>query len=152
MLIVGWVGWGPSLHPTRLTPDEQYTHISLWCLLSAPLLIGCDLQRLDEFTLNLLTNDEVIALDQDRLGSQAKQVILDGDIQVWVKDMADGSKAFGVFNLGDKTANYILEPEKAGLKAGGELRDLWRQKTLGTAGNSIAVAVPSHGVMLYKLK
>lgn len=152
MLIVGWVGWGPSLHPTRLTPDEQYTHISLWCLLSAPLLIGCDLQRLDEFTLNLLTNDEVIALNQDPLGSQAKQVISDGDIQVWVKDMADGSKAFGVFNLGEKTANYILKPEKAGLKAGGELRDLWRQKTLGTAGNSIAVAVPSHGVMLYKLK
>jgi hypothetical protein len=61
MLVVGWVGWGPSLHPTQLTPDEQYTHISLWSLLSAPLLIGCDLERLDGFTLNLLTNDEVIA-------------------------------------------------------------------------------------------
>ncbi|MDO9254941.1 MAG: putative Ig domain-containing protein [Bacteroidales bacterium] len=152
MLIVGWVGWGPSLHPTRLTPDEQYTHISLWCLLSAPLLIGCDLQRLDEFTLNLLTNDEVIALNQDPLGSQAKQTLVDGDIQVWVKEMADGSKAFGVFNLGGKTANFILEPEKAGLKPGGELRDLWRQKSMGKAGNLISVAIPSHGVMLYKLK
>jgi alpha-galactosidase len=57
MLVVGQVGWGPKLHPTKLTPDEQYTHISLWCLLSAPLLIGCDLERLDDFTLSLLTND-----------------------------------------------------------------------------------------------
>ena len=149
MLVVGWVGWGPSLHPTRLTPDEQYTHISLWCLLSAPLLIGCDLQRLDEFTLNLLTNDEVIAIDQDPLGSQAKRVLTDGDIQIWVKELADGSKAIGVFNLSEKTMKYDLNFEKAGLKAGGELRDLWRQKNLGKPAN---ISIPSHGVMLLKLK
>jgi alpha-galactosidase len=152
MLIVGWVGWGPSLHPTRLTPDEQYTHISLWCLLSAPLLIGCDLQRLDEFTLNLLTNDEVIALDQDPLGSQAKKVLVDGDIQVWVKELADGSKAIGVFNLSEKTMKYNLDFEKAGIKPGGELRDLWRQKNLGKAAKKIDLAIPSHGVLLLKLK
>ncbi len=70
MLIVGQVGWG-NLHPTRLTPDEQYTHISLWCLLSAPLLIGCDMEKFDDFTLNLLSNDEVLALDQDALGKEA---------------------------------------------------------------------------------
>ena len=51
MLVVGLVGWGPQLHPTRLTPDEQYTHMSLWSLLSAPLLIGCDMSRMDDFTL-----------------------------------------------------------------------------------------------------
>ena len=68
MLVVGWVGWGPALHPTHLTPNEQYTHISLWSLLSSPLLIGCDLTRLDEFTLNLLTNDEVLEVNQDPLG------------------------------------------------------------------------------------
>ncbi|PKP15733.1 MAG: alpha-galactosidase, partial [Bacteroidetes bacterium HGW-Bacteroidetes-22] len=152
MLIVGWVGWGPSLHPTRLSPDEQYTHISLWSLLSSPLLIGCDLERLDAFTLNLLTNDEVIAVNQDLLGVQARQVTVDGDIQVWVKPLADGGQAFGVFNLGDKTANYVVDAEKAGLKPGGELRDLWRQKSLGTAGNDIRMAIPSHGVMLYKVK
>ena len=73
MLVVGHVGWGPQLHATKLTPDEQYTHISMWCLLSAPLLIGCDMERLDPFTLNLLTNDEVLALDQDALGKQAKR-------------------------------------------------------------------------------
>ncbi len=68
MLVVGWVGWGPALHPTHLTPNEQYTHISLWSLLSSPLLIGCDLTKLDEFTLNLLTNDEVLEVNQDPLG------------------------------------------------------------------------------------
>lgn len=152
MLIVGWVGWGPNLHPTRLTPDEQYTHISLWCLLSAPLLIGCDLQRLDEFTLNLLTNDEVIAIDQDPLGNQAKRVLVEGDIQVWVKKLADGSNAIGVFNLSEKTISYDLDFKKTGLKSGGELRDLWRQKDLGTFTKDINVAIPSHGVILLKLK
>lgn len=152
MLIVGWVGWGPNLHPTRLTPDEQYTHISLWSLLSAPLLIGCDLERLDPFTLNLLTNDEVISVNQDMLGIQAKQAVVDGDIQVWVKPLADGGQAFGVFNLGDKTANYVVDTEKAGLKTSGELRDLWRQKSLGTVAGEISVSIPSHGVMLYKVK
>lgn len=152
MLIVGWVGWGPSLHPTRLTPDEQYTHISLWSLLAAPLLIGCDLERLDEFTLNLLTNDEVIAVNQDPLGIQAKQVLVDGDIQVWVKPLEDGGQAFGVFNLGDKTADYTLDLHKAGMEQGRELRDLWRQKSLGTPGTSITLAIPSHGVMMMKMK
>ncbi len=95
MLVVGWVGWGPSLHPTRLSPDEQYTHISLWSLLAAPLLIGCDLERLDPFTLNLLTNDEVLAVDQDPLGKQAVPVVKSGDIQVWARDLEGGSKAVG---------------------------------------------------------
>ena len=152
MLIVGWVGWGPNLHPTRLTPDEQYTHISLWCLLSAPLLIGCDLERLDEFTLSLLTNDDVIAIDQDPLGSQAKRIKVDGDIQVWIKELADGGKAFGVFNLGSKTQNYKLDFVMSGCKTGGELRDLWRQTSLGKAGSVADLVIPSHGVMLLKLK
>ena len=70
MLVVGMVGWG-DLHPTGLTPNEQYTHISLWCLLAAPLLIGCDMAQLDDFTLGLLTNDEVLEVNQDPLGKQA---------------------------------------------------------------------------------
>jgi len=151
MLIVGWVGWGPNLHPTRLTPDEQYTHISLWCLLSAPLLIGCDLERLDEFTLNLLTNDQVIAINQDPLGKQATPVIKEGDIQVWVKELSDGSKAVGIFNLGANTVSHSLIMEKAGLKTGLPVRDLWRQKSLGNSGNMMDFKIPSHGVLLLKI-
>jgi hypothetical protein len=150
MLIVGWVGWGPGLHPTRLTADEQYTHISLWALLSAPLLIGCDLERLDDFTLNLLTNDEVLAINQDMLGKQARQVVVDGDIQVWVKELSGGGKAAGIFNLGKSTVKYTLDLQKAGLSPGQELRDLWRQKFLGEPGKTMELTVPSHGVILIR--
>ncbi len=152
MLVVGWVGWGPSLHPSKLTPDEQYTHISLWSLLSAPLLIGCDLTRLDAFTLNLLTNDEVLAIDQDPLGYQAEQVIKDKDIRVWVKNLADGTKAIGIFNLGDKTAKYSLNLKAVGINGNVTLRDLWRQKDLAKIKDKFEAVVPSHGVILIKTK
>lgn len=98
MLVVGYVGWGPQLHRTNLTPDEQYSHMSLWCLLSAPLLIGCNLDQLDTFTLNLLSNDEVLALDQDALGNQAVRVWTYGPVDIFLKELEDGSRAIGFFN------------------------------------------------------
>ncbi|MBI1753754.1 MAG: alpha-galactosidase [Acidobacteria bacterium] len=150
MLVVGWVGWGPSLHPSRLTPDEQYTHLSLWSLLAAPLLIGCDLTRLDAFTLNLLTNDEVLAVDQDRLGRQATPVIQEGSIQVWARELSDGGLAFGVFNLGETAATYRVDLAKLGLQGSPQLRDLWRQKDLGPSAGAHPVRVAPHGVVLLK--
>lgn len=150
MLVVGWVGWGPNLHPTRLTPDEQYTHISLWCLLSAPLLIGCDLERLDPFTLNLLCNDEVLALDQDVLGLPAAPRLKNNEIQVWVKELADGHRALGIFNLGEETTTYTLDFAAAGLPATLHLRDLWRQQDLGLARKHHTMKIPGHGVLLLK--
>src|SRR3954468_22223384 len=83
-----------------LTPAEQYAHISLWCLLSAPLLIGCDMERLDPFTLGLLTNDEVLALDQDALGKPAGRVATVDEVDVYMKELEDGSRALGFFNRG----------------------------------------------------
>jgi alpha-galactosidase len=151
MLVVGWVGWGPSLHPSHLTPDEQYTHISLWSLLSAPLLIGCDLTRLDDFTLNLLTNDEVLALDQDPLGKAAVPRIKTGDIQVWVKELYDGSRAVGIFNLGAETAGCKLSFKEIGTAGKCLVRDLWRQKDLGAASETFETKVPAHGVVLLRL-
>ncbi|HTY59136.1 MAG TPA: putative Ig domain-containing protein [Bacteroidota bacterium] len=150
MLVVGWVGWGPSLHPSGLTPDEQYTHISLWCMLSAPLLIGCDLNRLDDFTLNLLANDEVLAVDQDPLGKQAVPAVTAGDIQVWTKPLADGGKAIGVFNTGKNTAPFTLELSRLGVQGSLPLRDLWRQKEVRSSGGTVDLRVPSHGVVLLK--
>ncbi len=150
MLVVGWVGWGPNLHPSKLTPDEQYTHISLWCLLASPLLIGCDLERLDDFTLNLLTNDEVLAINQDPLGNQATPVVKEDDIQVWLKNLEDGTQAIGLFNLGDSTTTYSLNLEKAGVRETVNLRDLWRQKDLGTFAGTFQAGIPAHGVVLVK--
>ena len=150
MLIVGWVGWGPSLHPTGLTPDEQYTHISLWSLLSAPMLLGCDLEKLDDFTLNLLTNDEVIALDQDPLGKQAVPVIKKDSIQVWEKHLSDGNIALGIFNLDSKSKKFDLNLNELGIKKEVLLRDLWKQKDIGKYRNNFSTIVASHGVVLLK--
>lgn len=156
MLIVGKIGWGKNLHQTSLTSDEQYTHISLWSLLASPLLIGCDINQLDAFTLNLLTNAEVIDVNQDPLGKQAQRVIVDGDIQVWVKELEDGSKAIGIFNLGEKEKRYDLIYSSLGFTAVKKVRDIWRQKDLSkdlsNIGTSLQVYLPKHGVGLYKLK
>jgi alpha-galactosidase len=151
MLIVGHVGWGPRLHPTRLTPNEQYTHISLWCLLAAPLLIGCDMTQMDEFTLGLLTNDEVLEVDQDPLGRQAARVVQDSTSEVWVKDLEDGSKAVGLFNRGDAPAKIVVKWSDLGTTGKMKVRDLWRQKDLGKFKEQFEATVPRHGVVLVKV-
>jgi len=151
MLVVGDVGWGPALHPTRLSPNEQYTHISLWCLLSAPLLIGCDMTAMDDFTLGLLTNDEVLDVDQDPLGRQAARVAQEGPLQVWAKDMQDGSKAVGLFNTGELTAPVTVKWSDLGVSGRQTVRDLWRQKDLGDFEGEFSTAVASHGVVLVKI-
>jgi hypothetical protein len=151
MLVVGWVGWGPALHYTRLTPSEQYTHISLWSLLSAPLLIGCDLSQLDAFTLNLLTNDEVIAVNQDPLGKQATRVKSNESYEIWVKDLEDGSKAVGLFNLTEKPLNVPVDLKDLKLNGRWNMRDLWRQTDLGAVEQHFDMNVLPHGVRLINL-
>ncbi len=151
MLVVGKVGWGPQLHATRLSPNEQYTHISLWCLLASPLLIGCDMTQLDGFTLNLLTNDEVLEVSQDPLARQARRVFKEGDLEVWAKDMEDGSKAVGLFNRGTWKSEINARWSDLGIEGKHKVRDLWRQKDLGTFDNEFKATVPRHGVVLVKI-
>jgi alpha-galactosidase len=147
MLVVGNVGWG-SPRPTRLTPDEQYTHISLWCLWSAPLLLGCPLDQLDDFTLNLLTNDEVLAVNQDPLGEQAKRIPAAGQGKVLVKNLEDGSKAVGLFNIGNEPNTVKVKWEQLGITGKHLVRDLWRQKNIGTYKEGFQAIVRPHGVIL----
>ena len=151
MLVVGKVGWGDNQRNSRLTPDEQYTHISLWSLLSSPLLIGCDMGKLDEFTLSLLTNDEVLAIDQDALGKEAHQAIKKENYQVWIKDLEDGGKAVGIFNLSDIYQTITLNRNENGLKGYTKVRDVWQQKYLITSGTDFTVQVAPHGVVLIKM-
>jgi hypothetical protein len=151
MMIVGWVGWGDHLHQTRLTPSEQYTHVSLWALLSAPLLIGCDLSRIDDFTYNLLANDEVIAIDQDPLGKAAIQVVKNNDYQIWVKELNDGGRAIGIFNLSDSDKTIKVNWADLGLKDYKQVRDVWRQKEVGKFGKSFETTVFNHGVAMLKV-
>jgi alpha-galactosidase len=151
MLVVGRVGWGPKLHDTKLTPAEQYTHISLWCLLSAPLLIGCDLEHIDAFTLNLLTNDDVLALDQDTLGVSARRIATIGAIDVYKKPLDDGSTALGFFNRGDTPHTITAKFDRFGLGGLRLFRDLWRQRDVGVFRDEVAITVKPHDVMLYKV-
>lgn len=151
MLVVGNVGWGPRLHATRLTPNEQYTHISLWCLLSAPLLIGCPIDQADAFTLSLLTNDEVLAINQDELGRQATQLVVDGRRQVWTKELSDGSHAVGLFNLAQTAQDVSVTWQQLGLNGPQRVRDLWRQQGLGVQPEKFTASVPRHGVVLIRV-
>jgi len=153
MLVVGHVGWG-NPHPSKLKPDEQYLHISLWSLFAAPLLIGCDMEKLDDFTLNLLTNDEVIEINQDPLGKQATCLQTIGELRIYVKELEDGSCAVGFCNLGSDIVDISYKDfEKIGLNGKFNVRDVWRQKdisTIETKTNQLALKVPVHGVLLYK--
>jgi alpha-galactosidase len=154
MLVIGKVGWGPNLHPTKLTPDEQYSHISLWCLLSAPLLLGCDLADLDEFTLSLLTNDEVLEVNQDPRGEQARRVAQRDNHEIWAKTMEDGSTVVGLFNrdfLFAEPSVIKVTWEELGFQGKFRVRDVWRQKDLGIFENGFESKVPVHGVVLARI-
>ncbi|HEV8286472.1 MAG TPA: glycoside hydrolase family 27 protein [Chitinophagaceae bacterium] len=153
MMIVGWVGWGKGPNPTQLMPDEQYTHVSAWCLQSVPLLLGNDLTKLDDFTLSLLTNDEVLAVNQDPLGKQATVVTKIDSCGVLAKDLEDGSKAAGLFNITDGiTRKLTVTWSDLGIKGKWIVRDLWRQKDLGTFENEFSADVPPHGVIMISLR
>jgi hypothetical protein len=151
MLVVGWVGWGPQLHPSQLTPNEQYLHVSLWSLLSAPLLIGCDLSRLDDFTTNLLTNDEVIAINQDPLGKQGVMVVGDEKSKIYSKQLKDGSLAVGLFNLEEKDTEISMDWNQLKISGTKTVRDVWQQKVLGKFEGKFTANVPGHGSVLVRL-
>ena len=152
MLVVGYVGWGNAPKPTQLTPNEQYTHISLWCLHAAPLLLGCDLSQADEFTINLLTNDEVLEVDQDPLGSAASRISHEDGLEVWAKDMEDGSKAVGLFNRTYWPAKVSAKWSDLGMTGPQKVRDLWRQKDLGISKDKFEAVIPRHGCMLIRIR
>ncbi len=165
MMIVGKVSIGPVLHDTRLTPDEQYSHVSMFSLLSAPMLIGCPIEQLDAFTLNLLTNDEVIAINQDPLGKPARLIRNENGVEIWLKTLEDGSYAVGLFNTADfgktpqsyfhwsnETAKaFAVDFASIGLKGSYKLRDVWRQKDLGTFTGTYQTEIRHHGVVMLKL-
>lgn len=153
MLVVGIVGWG-NPHQSRLKPDEQYLHISLWSIFSAPLLIGCDLEKLDDFTLNLLTNDEVIAVNQDALGKQGVCLHTIGELRIYVKELEDGGKAVAFANFGrEKVKLSYKDFKKLGVSGTQIVRDLWRQKNIAdinTDKEILSLDIPAHGVVYYK--
>jgi alpha-galactosidase len=136
----------------KMNKDEYRTHMSLWCLLAAPLLAGNDLSKMTLETLALLTNPEVIAVDQDPLGTQGHRVAQEGQLEVWVKPLADGSKAVGLFNRGESVMPVTAYFRDVGVRDTASVRDLWEKSELGVFKSSFTAQVPRHGVVMIKVR
>jgi alpha-galactosidase len=125
--------------------------MSMWSLMASPLIFSGDMNYLDEFTLNVLCNSEVIEVDQDPLGRQARIVRHTESDFVLAKPMEDGSLAVGVFNIGEKQARIQVTWAELGIQGQRRVRDLWRQKDIGQANGELSVEVNRHGVTMVRL-
>ncbi len=153
-ILIGWVGDAHKQaegKPTTLTPDEQYSYMSMWCLMAAPLIFSGDMDKLAEFTLSILCNAEVIEVDQDPLGKQAPIIARTNDYFIMAKDMEDGSKAVGLFNTSQVQTDIAISWKDLGIEGPARVRDLWRQKNLGTYKDRFEAKVPRHGVVLVRI-
>jgi len=154
-ILIGFVGNAHSItdppKPTSLTRHEQYSYMSMWALMAAPLFYSGDITRLDPFTLNVLNNAEVIAVDQDALGRQARVVRKTDDEFVLAKPMEDGSIAVGLFNLSEARRPITVTADELGILGRQRVRDLWRWKNVGTIADGYTASVGRHGVMLVRM-
>ena len=134
-----------------MTDDEYRTHMSLWSILAAPLLAGNDLRNMTPTILEILTNREVIAVDQDKDGKQGRRIAKSGDQEVWVRPLSGGAHAIGLFNRGDAPAKITAKWSDLGLKAHAHARDLWAHSDLKLDGAEYSVTVPAHGVVMLRI-
>ena len=125
--------------------------MSLWTLMASPLFYSGDMSKLDEFTLNVLCNAEVIQVNQDSLGQCARVVMLDDTTFLMVKDLEDGTKAVGLCNKGDEPVQLTAKWSDLQVKGRQTVRDLWRQKDLGKYEGSFEAKVARHGVALIRV-
>ncbi|MBC8139903.1 MAG: hypothetical protein H7Y38_00520, partial [Armatimonadetes bacterium] len=152
MLVVGLKGKG-AIGGGGLSFLEYQTHMSLWCFACSPLMIGCDLRTMDEQTLSLLTNPEVLAVNQDPLGKVGRRVARHGDCETWRKPLADGSMAVALFNRGSSGANVKLRAADIGLldtpKA---VRNLWKREDVADLGREATFRVQPHETILLSVR
>jgi alpha-galactosidase len=134
-----------------MKPDEYRTHMSLWAILAAPLLAGNDVSTMTPETVAMLTNREVIAIDQDRAGMQGDRVSAEGPIEIWSRPLADGSKAIGVFNRHPQPMDTQVDFRQLGYSGSVKARDVWQAKDLGTIDRPYQVRIPGHGVLLLRV-
>ena len=154
-LQIGYVGAAEGMGepvPCPLTPNEQYSYMSLWCIMAAPLFFSGDMAHLDEFTLNVLCNPEAIDINQDPLGVQGGPVLIDGATEIWTKPLADGSWAVGLFNRAEISREIRVAWEAIGLKGPQHARDLWRMCDEGRFDTEYRAQVGRHGVQLLRVR
>ncbi len=136
----------------KLTHDENKLHMTQWAMLAAPLLAGNDLANMPPEVLSILTNKEVLAIDQDPLGKQGHRVWQTGPIEVWIKPLQDGSKAVAIYNKGEPQPKVTVKFSDLGVPNSVAIRDLWAGKDLGKFSGSFTTEVPIHGVVLLRTK
>jgi alpha-galactosidase len=157
MLVVGHLGWGRinPPRPTNLTPNEQLVHISLWALQAAPMLIGADMSQMDQWTIDLLGNREVLAINQDPMGKAAGRISSDGWTEIWARPLSDGTVAVGLFNRSPEPAQMTVKFADVGVtQAAPPIRLVWTHQDLGAgagSGKEYTTTVPRHGVVLIKV-
>src|SRR6185437_9695357 len=135
-----------------MTNTEYRTHMSLWSLLAAPLLAGNDLRSVPPDIMHILANKEVIAVDQDPLGKQAKRIGKEGDTEVWARPLQGGTYAVGLFNRGASSAKVTARWSDVGFTGKGTVRDLWAAPDRGSVSDQFSAPVPSHGVVLIRVE
>ena len=135
-----------------MNEDEYRTHMSLWAMLAAPLIAGNDLTKMTPYTVEMLTNREVLDVDQDPLGKQGFRVAQEGPFEIWMKPMADGSKIVGLFNRQRSAEQMSVNLSQIGLHGPASVRDLWLKKDLEVVQDTFSAYVPRHGVVLVKIK
>ncbi len=135
-----------------LTLAESRAHFSLWCVLAAPLMAGNDIRVMSEEIRNIMTDEEVIAINQDLLGKQGYRLSQEPDKEVWIKELSNGDWAVCVLNAGDKAAETKFSwKELTFLKGDYQVRDLWEKKDIGTTKQDLSRTIDSHDVILVRL-
>lgn len=138
-----------------LKPNEEEVHFGMWCIMSSPLLIGCDMNTIPDFSLKLLKNKELIALNQDVLGLQAHVVQHENESYVLVKDIEQKrglTRAVALYNPSDQPCDFIVPFETLELGGNVKVRDLIKQKDLGKMKGEIRQTVQPHSVMICKME
>ncbi len=160
---------GPQFHtststcPNKLTPDEQITHMTAWALYPSPLILSCDLAALSDFELRLFGNEEVIAVNQDRLGIPATRMSEhrcqapgnrqpQHNVRIWARPLVDGSFAIGLFNLADSQDELSFDLMALGVSGSMTARNLWERRDLGRVDSRVSIPVPAHGAQLLRMK
>jgi len=136
-----------------MTTPEYRAHFSFWALLAAPLIAGNDVRSMTPEIKEILTNPEVIAVNQDNQGREGRRVQKNGDLEVWAKWLADGGRAVILFNRGEAEAELRVTWEDVGYPAHlqAKVRDLWAHKDVGTFSGSYSAQVPSHTVVMVEI-
>ena len=137
-----------------MTDVEYRSHFSLWAILAAPLIAGNDLRNMRPEIRDILTNKEVIAVDQDALGRQGERVAKNGDLEVWAKQLKDGSRAVVLLNRGAAEQQVSASWQDLGYPNSltASVRDLWQHKDLGKFTGKFSAPVASHGVVMITVK